>query len=330
MKKILLTGGCGFIGRVLVKKLINKGYLVINIDKITYASKKSKLVINNKNYVYFKKDIIEKTFIKTILKKYKPDYLINVAAESHVDNSITDSRKFIQTNIHGTANLLDCTREYLKEFPQKKKSFIFFQISTDEVYGDISKGYTSKESDNLKPSSPYSSSKAAADLLVTAWSRTYGINYLISRSSNNYGPYQYPEKFIPVILNSILKNKKIPVYGTGSQKREWIYVEDNVDAIVSILEKGKKNSIYNIGTGKHKSNLDLVKEICKIYDDINNNNNNSKKLIKFVKDRLGHDKRYALSIHKIKKELEWKPKIKFNQGLKKTIIWYLKNQNFLN
>lgn len=330
MKKIIVTGGCGFIGRELVKKLIKRGYFIINIDKLTYASKKTKLNVNKKNYIFYKKDIIDKKFIEKLFLKFKPDYLINVAAESHVDNSITDSKIFIKTNVQGTANLLDCTKKYLNKFSLKKKKFIFFQISTDEVYGDIAPGKKSKEIDILNPSSPYSSSKAAADLLVLAWGRTYGINYYISRSSNNYGPFQFPEKFIPVILKSLIKNKKIPIYGNGNQKREWIFVEDNVEAIIKILENGSKNSIYNIGTGKQIDNLSLVKEICKIFDKFTFKKNKSKKLISFVKDRLGHDKRYALNINKINKKLKWSTKTSLSKGLEKTIQWYLKNRSFLN
>ena len=328
MKKIILTGGSGFIGRNLVLRLLKEGNFIINIDKLTYASKNRIFDIKDKNYVFFKKDINDKQFIKNIFKKFKPDLLINVAAESHVDNSIFSSKEFIKSNILGTSNLLDCTKEYLKKNKSKKKKFIFFQISTDEVYGDIKVGYKSKESDILNPSSPYSSSKASADLLVTSWSRTYGIKYIISRSCNNYGPFQHSEKLIPVVINSILKRKKIPIYGKGNQKREWIYVEDNVDAIVEIIRNGKKNSIYNIGSNQHKMNLSLVKQICAIYDEITKNQKKSDSLISFVNDRLGHDKRYALNTKKIKKELNWETKTKFLVGLKKTISWYLKNKNF--
>lgn len=326
MKKIILTGGCGFIGRNLVLRLLKEGNIVINVDKLTYASKNRSFKIKDKNYVFFKKDINDKKFIKNLFKKFEPDLLINVAAESHVDNSIFSSRKFIKTNVLGTSNLLDCTKDYLKKYKSKKKNFIFFQISTDEVYGDIKDGYKSKESDILNPSSPYSSSKASADLLVTSWHRTYGIKYIISRSCNNYGPFQHSEKLIPVVINSILKGKKIPIYGKGNQKREWIYVEDNVDAIVKIIKNGKKNSIYNIGSNQNKKNLSLVKEICTIYDKITKNKKKSVSLISFVKDRLGHDKRYALDIKKIKKEINWKTKTKFQKGLKKTIMWYLQNK----
>ena len=329
MKKIILTGGCGFIGRNLVLRLLKEGNFLINVDKLTYASKNRIFNIKDKNYVFFKKDINDKKFIQNIFKKFKPDLLINVAAESHVDNSIFSSREFINSNILGTSNLLDCTKDYLEKNKNKKKKFIFFQVSTDEVYGDIKGGYKSKECDILNPSSPYSSSKASADLLVTSWSRTYGIKYIISRSCNNYGPYQHSEKLIPVVIHSILKNKKIPIYGKGNQKREWIYVEDNVDAIVEIIKNGKKNSIYNIGSGHYKMNLSLVKEICNIYDKAKKKQKKSKSLISFVNDRLGHDKRYALNIKKIKKELNWQTKTKLSIGLKKTIMWYLENKKIL-
>ena len=329
MKKIIITGGNGFIGRSIIKNLLTKGYEILNIDKITYASKKSKFNIKNKNYKFFKKDILNTNFLIDTFNSFKPDCLLNVAAESHVDNSILNSKKFIKTNIEGTANLLDCSKNYIQKYPIKKKKFIFFQISTDEVYGDIDKAKKSKETDILNPSSPYSASKASADLLVKSWSRTYGINYLISRSSNNFGPYQHKEKFIPVIIKSILKKKNIPIYGNGEQKREWIFVEDCADAITTILKKGKNNSTYNLGSGIYKSNIRLASDVCLIYDKLINNDSDSSELFDFVTDRLGHDKRYALNIIKIQKELKWKVKTDYFEGLKKTIKWYLLNKWFL-
>ncbi len=330
MKRVIITGGSGFIGQTLTRKLLNKKFNVINIDKLTYASKNNKILNSKKNYKFFKKDINDKIFIDKLFKKFKPELVINAAAESHVDNSILDYKKFIKTNIQGTANLLDCSKNYLNKFPKMKKNFVFFQISTDEVYGDIKKGYKSKETDILNPSSPYSSSKACADLLVTSWSRTFGINYIITRSSNNYGPFQFYEKLIPVTLNSLIKKNEIPIYGQGNQIREWIYVEDNVDAIIKIIKKGKKNSIYNIGTNVFKKNIELVKNICDVFDKISQVKNSSQKLIKMVDDRLGHDKRYALNLNKIKKEIKWSPKVQLKNGILKTINWYLKNKSFLN
>ncbi len=329
MKKVIVTGGSGFIGRNLVQKLLKNKFFVINIDKLTYASRNVKLKLKNKNYLFFRKDINNKKFINSIFNKYKPDLLINVAAESHVDNSIFSSKEFIITNILGTSNLLNCSKEYLEKNISKKKKFIFFQISTDEVYGDIKKGIKSRENDILNPSSPYSSSKASADLLVTSWSRTYDINYIITRSSNNYGPFQHKEKLIPVVIKSILNKKKIPIYGNGNQTREWIYVEDNVDAIFKIIKSGKKNSVYNIGSNIFKKNIDLVKLICKLFDQTTTSKN-SKKYISYVLDRKGHDKRYALNISKIKKKIKWKPKTQFSKGIKKTIEWYLKHKSIFN
>ncbi len=329
MKKVIVTGGSGFIGRNLIQILLKNKFFVINIDKLTYASKNVKLKIKNKNYLFFKKDINNKIFVNSIFNKYKPDLLINVAAESHVDNSIHSSKEFINTNILGTYNLLNCSKEYLENNISKKKKFIFFQISTDEVYGDIKNGKKSLENDILNPSSPYSSSKASADLLVTSWSRTYGINYLITRSSNNYGPYQHKEKLIPVVIKSILNKKKIPIYGNGNQIREWIYVEDNVDAILKIIKSGKRNTIYNIGSNIFKKNIELVKLICKLFDQITKSKN-SEKYISYVRDRKGHDKRYALNISKIKKKIKWKPKTKFRKGIKKTIEWYIKHKSVFN
>lgn len=329
MKKVIVTGGSGFIGRNLIQILLKNKFFVINIDKLTYASKNVKSKIKNKNYLFFKKDINNKIFVNSIFNKYKPDLLINVAAESHVDNSIHSSKEFITTNILGTYNLLNCSKEYLENNISKKKKFIFFQISTDEVYGDIKSAKKSLENDILNPSSPYSSSKASADLLVTSWSRTYGINYLITRSSNNYGPFQHKEKLIPVVIKSILNKKKIPIYGNGNQIREWIYVEDNVDAIFKIIKSGKRNSIYNIGSNIFKKNIELVKLICKLFDQITKSKN-SEKYISYVRDRKGHDKRYALNISKIKKKIKWKPKTKFPNGIKKTIEWYIKHKSVFN
>lgn len=230
MKKIIITGGNGFIGRSIIKNLLTKGYVILNIDKLTYASKKSKLNIKNKNYKFFKRDILNTNFLIDIFNSFKPDCLLNVAAESHVDNSILNSKKFIKSNIEGTANLLDCSKNYIQKYPLKKKNFIFFQMSTDEVYGDIDKG-KSRETDILNPSSPYSASKASADLLVKSWSRTYGINYLISRSSNNFGPYQHKEKFIPVIIKSLLK-KKIYRYMEMENKKENGYLFRTVQTLL--------------------------------------------------------------------------------------------------
>tara|TARA_A100001011_G_scaffold314891_1_gene333274 strand:+ start:37377 stop:38360 length:984 start_codon:yes stop_codon:yes gene_type:complete len=319
---VLVTGGMGFIGSEVVQKLLDNNYFVINVDKLTYASNKSreKVFKKYKNYRFYKYDIVNKNQISYLFKKYKPVYVLNIAAESHVDNSINEPKNFIDTNIIGTYNLLTNTNLLYK----KKIKTKFIQISTDEVYGDIiNKKSISREGDPYIPSSPYSASKASADHLVRSWSRTYGINYNITCSANNFGPFQNKEKFIPVIIDSIFKKKKIPIYGNGKQIRNWIYVKDNADAIINVAFNGKKNETYNIGTNKDFTNISLVKKICKIM--VNNFGFNKKiyNLITYVKDRPGHDYKYKMDCKKIKKDLNWTPKLNFENAIKETIKWYL-------
>ena len=319
---VLVTGGMGFIGSEVVQKLLDNNYFVINVDKLTYASNKSreKVFKKYKNYRFYKYDIVNKNQISYLFKKYKPVYVLNIAAESHVDNSINEPKNFIDTNIIGTYNLLTNTNLLYK----KKIKTKFIQISTDEVYGDIiNKKSISREGDPYIPSSPYSASKASADHLVRSWSRTYGINYNITCSANNFGPFQNKEKFIPVIIDRIFKGKKIPIYGNGKQIRNWIYVKDNADAIIDVAFNGKKNETYNIGTNKDFTNISLVKKICKIM--VNNFGFNKKiyNLITYVKDRPGHDYKYKMDCKKIKKDLNWTPKLNFENAIKETIKWYL-------
>ena len=320
MKTIIVTGGSGFIGSNFILKNIKK-YKIINVDKLTYASNINYLkdISDNKNYFFYKLDINETKKISLIIRKYKPTFLFNFAAESHVDKSIVNSDKFLISNILGTNSLL---KAVLKNKSYLKKNFKFIQISTDEVFGDIKRNIKTKESDTYNPSSPYASSKAAADHLVTSWARTYNFNYNITYSSNNFGPNQNKEKFIPVIVDSLIKNKKIPIYGNGYQRRNWIFVEDNVEAIMTIAELGKNNNAYNIGSNNSFSNLDLVNKICHVL--IKNFNLNSRifKLVKFVKDRPGHDKNYNLNLSKIKL-LNWKCNYSFKSAIKKTLEWYL-------
>ena len=323
-KYVIVTGGCGFIGSYFVKKLLNLNYNLINIDKLTYAANKNlnNQFLKKKNYKFFKIDISKKKKLNTIFQKYKPYLVFNFAAESHVDNSITNPKNFINTNIIGTYNLISETKK-LHDNGNKIK---FIQISTDEVYGDIIKNKTtSKESDPYRPSSPYSASKASADHLVRAWCRTFKINYNITCSSNNFGPFQNKEKFIPVIINSFKNKRIVPVYGQGNQKRNWIYVEDNVEAIFKVGLKGKKNTTYNIGSHVTLTNLDLLHKIKNIL--IKNYKFNPKidNLITFVKDRPGHDLKYEVNFSRIRRDLNWKAKTKIRNGLMKTISWYLDN-----
>tara|TARA_X000000950_G_scaffold53669_1_gene63757 strand:- start:6939 stop:7961 length:1023 start_codon:yes stop_codon:yes gene_type:complete len=324
MKKIIVTGGSGFIGSNLVNFLIKKNYYVINLDKLTYSA--SKLKVNyrsKKNYKLIKIDINNKKKLIKIIQKYKPKAIFNLAAETHVDRSIDGPGNFIQTNINGTFNLL----ESLRFLNKKKFSTKLIHISTDEVYGDIITGRVN-ENYKYEPSSPYSASKASADHLVKSYIRTYGLNAVISNCCNNYGPYQFPEKLIPKMITNIFQNKKLPIYATGQNSREWIHVNDHCEALFRLYLKGKTGESYNVGSNKNLKNLDLVKKILKICKSMNIKIGSKTKIV-FVKDRPGHDFRYALNNKKILKKLKWKSKINFDQGLKQTIKWYLNNKNFL-
>ena len=321
MKKIIVTGGLGFIGSNLVDLLISKNYYVINVDKVTYSSNFYNTLEhkNSKNYKFFKCDIKDKK-IKNILFKYKPAAIFNLAAETHVDRSIDNPESFIQSNIVGVFNLLECFKEYSKKHKSK-----LIHISTDEVYGDILSGRSS-ESYPYQPSSPYAASKAASDHLVSSYVKTYKIPAMVTNCSNNYGPKQHPEKLIPKLIYNILNNKPLPIYGKGTNSREWIYVKDHCEALLKVLKKGKVGEFYNIGSNKNLNNLQVSKALI----------NTSKSIIKigkkvkilFVKDRPGHDIRYALNSNKIKLKLGWKPKTNFRQGIKLTFDWYFKNKKY--
>ena len=323
MKKIIVTGGSGFIGSNLVNFLIKKKYFVINLDKLTYSSNKLDASYRNrKNYKFIKLDINNKKLTE-IIKKYKPSAIFNLAAETHVDRSIDGPKNFIHTNIYGTFNLL----ESLRFLNKKKISPKLIHISTDEVYGDINIGRTS-ENYKYDPSSPYSASKASADHLVKSYVRTYKLNAVISNCCNNYGPYQFPEKLIPKMIINIFKNKELPIYAEGKNSREWIHVYDHCEALLRLYLKGNKGESYNVGTNKNLRNIDVVKKILKICKTMNIKIGKKTK-IKFVKDRPGHDFRYALNNKKIRRKLKWKSKIGFEKGLVQTIQWYLNNKNFL-
>ena len=321
MKKIIVTGGLGFIGSNLIDLLINKNYKVINIDKVTYSSNfyNTREYKTSKNYKFLKCDIKNKK-LKEIIFKYKPVAIFNLAAETHVDRSIDNPENFIQSNIIGVFNLLECFKEYSK----KNKSRLI-HISTDEVYGDILSGRSSEDYP-YKPSSPYAASKAASDHLVSSYVRTYKIPAIITNCSNNYGPKQHPEKLIPKLIYNIINNKPLPIYGKGTNSREWIYVKDHCEALVKIFINGKIGEFYNIGSNKNLNNLQVSRELLKI----------GKRKIKlgkkvkilFVKDRPGHDLRYALNSNKIKNKLGWYPRTNFKQGIKLTFDWYYKNKNY--
>ena len=325
MKKIIVTGGSGFIGSNLVNFLLKRKYFVINLDKLTYSSNKlNDKIRNKKNYKLIKIDINNKNRLIKIFKKYKPKAIFNLAAETHVDRSIDGPKNFIYTNINGTFNLLEALRTLQKKRIKTK----LIHVSTDEVYGDIKVGTRSKETYRYEPSSPYSASKASADHLVKSYIRTFKLNAVISNCCNNYGPYQFPEKLIPKIITNIFNNKELPIYAKGKNSREWVHVEDHCMALFKLYLKGKNGESYNIGTGDNLRNIDLVKKIIKICKTMKIKIGNKTK-IKFVKDRPGHDFRYALDNKKVFKFLQWKPKIKLNEGLINTINWYLNNKKFL-
>ena len=326
MKKVIVTGGSGFIGSNLIQLLLKKKYFVINIDKSSYSANpyNVKDFKYNKNYLFFKLDINQKNKIFKIIKKYKPAGIFNLAAETHVDRSIDNAQSFIKTNVLGVHNLLEAIRKSEKKIKNKLK---FLQVSTDEVYGDIPSNTEAKEDYNYNPSSPYSASKAGADQLVRSYGRTYGIKILIANPCNNYGPNQFPEKFVPKMIFNILNGKNLPLYGKGQNVREWIYVKDNCEALLKIFNRGKIGKNYNIGSGTRLKNIDLIKKLLRIAKK-KNIKLNKKTMIEFVFDRPGHDERYALNSSRIKREIGWKNKTNISNGLLKTIIWYMKNLNF--
>ncbi|MHA1268794.1 MAG: dTDP-glucose 4,6-dehydratase [Candidatus Helarchaeota archaeon] len=314
--KILITGGAGFIGSNFIHYIINEKseYEIINLDLLTYAGNLDNLkdIEKKENYKFIKGDITDFETVNKIMKQV--DFVINFAAESHVDRSIKNPDIFVRTNVQGTQILLESAR-----INEVKK---FIQISTDEVYGTLGPTGFFTETSPLLPNSPYSASKAAADLIIRSYFKTYGLPVAITRCSNNYGPYQYPEKFIPVIINRAIRNKSIPVYGDGTNIRDWIYVIDHCSGILAVLERGKDGEIYNIGCNNEIRNIDLVKMILELMG-------KPESLIQFVKDRPAHDKRYAIDATKIKKELNWRPKFDFQKGIEQTINWYIENQSWV-
>jgi dTDP-glucose 4,6-dehydratase len=318
--RILVTGGAGFIGSNFIHYMLEKhpDYRIICLDKLTYAGNLRNLesALNRENFHFIKGDICDRELVYRVFEEEKPDVVVNFAAESHVDRSIEDPEIFLKTNIIGTQVLMDACRKYgIKRF---------HQVSTDEVYGDLPLDRPDlkfTEKSPLKPSSPYSASKASADLLVMAYHRTYGLPVTISRCSNNYGPYQFPEKLIPLMIINAIHDRPLPVYGDGRNVRDWIHVKDHCEAIDLIIHEGKEGEIYNIGGENERSNIEVVKMILKELG-------KPESLIKFVKDRPGHDRRYALDITKMKEEFGWSPKISFEEGLRSTIKWYLENRNW--
>jgi len=321
MDKVIVTGGLGFIGSNLIELLLKK-YYVINLDKVTYSSNfyNTKEFLKKKNYKFIKYDINNKKIIK-IFNKYKPVGIFNLAAETHVDRSIDSPKSFIESNILGVYNILEAFRVFSKKIPKTK----LIHISTDEVYGDILFG-RSDENYPYKPSSPYAASKASSDHLVSSYVRTYNIPAIVTNCSNNYGPKQHPEKLIPKLIYNILQNKPLPIYGKGTNSREWIYVKDHCEALIKIFKKGKVGNFYNIGSNKNQTNLEICKKLIQLANKNKIIGKNTR--IKFVKDRPGHDTRYALNSSKLKNELRWSPRISLSNGLKKTFEWYRENNDY--
>jgi dTDP-glucose 4,6-dehydratase len=336
-KTILVTGGAGFIGSELVRFLINSSpHRVVNVDKLTYSGNLRSLEsINSNNRYHFEQiDICDEDELKRVLTENKPDIIIHLAAESHVDRSIDDPKDFIKTNIFGTYTILEQTKKYWQSLQgQKKDNFRFLHVSTDEVYGDLgsTKDYFSEKTP-YNPSSPYSASKASSDHLVKAWFRTYNLPVIITNCSNNYGPYQFPEKLIPHIILNAIAGKLLPVYGNGTQIRDWLYVNDHVRALLTVAFKGLIGETYNIGGNNEIQNIEVVTEICKLLDELIpsklNGLDSFSDLISFVQDRPGHDVRYAIDTSKIKNDLGWHAKEDFISGIRKTVQWYLDNLNW--
>jgi len=331
MNTILITGGAGFIGSHLVRLFVNKypNYKIINLDKLTYAGNMNNLrdIENAKNYEFVKADIVDAEKMYEVFEKYQPDAVIHLAAESHVDRSITNPNEFIFTNIVGTANLLNAARKLWGDNFDDKK---FYHVSTDEVYGSLGETGFFLETTSYDPRSPYSASKASSDHLVRAYNHTYKLPIVISNCSNNYGSYQFPEKLIPLFINNIKTNKALPVYGKGENIRDWLWVEDHCRAIDVIFHNGKDGDTYNIGGHNEWTNIDLIKLLCKIMDKkLGREEGESEKLITYVTDRAGHDMRYAIDSTKLQNELSWKPSLQFEEGLEKTVDWYLENTEWV-
>lgn len=330
--KLIVTGGAGFIGSAVIRMAVaSKNYKILNLDKLTYAGNLESLagVDKDANYQFQQADICDRPALEKVFMDFQPDAIMHLAAESHVDRSIDGPGEFIQTNIVGTYNLLEVARGYWVDLPaDRKHNFRFHHVSTDEVYGSLGAHGLFHESTPYQPNSPYSASKASSDHLVRAWHHTYGLPVVTTNCSNNYGPYQFPEKLIPLITLNALAGKPLPVYGKGDNVRDWLYVDDHARALLTVLERGRLGEVYNVGGRNERTNLDVVQTICDCLDDIAKlpGCSSRRDLIKFVADRPGHDKRYAIDASKLENELGWRAKDNFESGIKKTVNWYLENK----
>ena len=332
MKKILITGGAGFIGSHVVRLFVNKyaDYQIYNVDQLTYAGNLENLVDieEQPNYTFIRADIADAEAMQKVFQEVRPEGVIHLAAESHVDRSIKDPMAFIHTNVVGTVNLLNAAKDLWKDTMDQHR---FYHVSTDEVYGSLDHGGFFTETTPYDPKSPYSASKASSDHFVRAYHNTYGLPVVVSNCSNNYGPYHFPEKLIPLCINNIKHNKPLPIYGKGENVRDWLFVEDHARAIDIIFHQGKISETYNIGGFNEWKNIDIVRLLCQVMDrKLDREPGTSEKLITFVQDRAGHDLRYAIDATKLTNELGWKPSLQFEEGIERTVDWYLANEDWLN
>lgn len=334
-RKILITGGAGFIGSHVVRLFVNKypDYHIVNLDKLTYAGNLENLkdIENKPNYTFVKGDIVDAEFMQQLFTEQQIDGVIHLAAESHVDRSISNPLEFVLTNVVGTVNLLNAAKSHWKKVPENNRNNLFYHVSTDEVYGSLGESGLFTEQTSYDPHSPYSASKASSDHFVRAYHDTYQLSVVISNCSNNYGSFHFPEKLIPLSINNIKNNRPIPIYGKGENVRDWLFVEDHARAIDVIFHNGKVGDTYNIGGHNEWTNIDLIQLLCRIMDKkLNREEGSSAKLITYVKDRAGHDLRYAIDSSKLQRELGWTPSLQFEEGLEKTVDWYLANENWLS